>query len=106
MDRRNFIRNSSLAGLSITSLSLASCTSTGDKKQKPDDATTDHFEWNEITIDELQKRMASGQTSAHALTQSYLDRIGAIDKNGPRLNAVIELNPDAISIADAMDKER
>jgi amidase len=50
--------------------------------------------------------MTAGSLTAHALTQAYLDRIAAIDKRGPALNSVIELNPDALSIATALDAER
>jgi amidase len=50
--------------------------------------------------------MQSGKHTARSITELYLKRIEAIDKNGSKLNSVIELNPDALSIADAMDKER
>ncbi len=49
--------------------------------------------------------MKSGELSAHSLTQAYLERINEIDKNGPKLNSVIEVNPDALSIADGLDQE-
>jgi amidase len=64
------------------------------------------FELEEATVGDLQKRMTAGSLTAHALTHAYLDRIAAIDKRGPALNAVIELNPDALSIAAALDAER
>lgn len=50
--------------------------------------------------------MKSGEYSARSITQAYLDRISEIDKAGPKLNAVIELNPDALTIADTLDEER
>ena len=50
--------------------------------------------------------MQTGGITAHTLVESYLARIVAIDRNGPRLNSVIEINPDALEIADALDKER
>ncbi len=50
--------------------------------------------------------MKSGQLTAHQLTEAYLVRIQEIDKHGPALNSVIEVNPDALAIADALDKER
>ncbi len=108
MNRRNFLKNSSLAGLSLTTLSIVSCNNSKDEKAKVKSSSTgsDDFELNEAAIDELQKRMQNGETTSHAITQLYLDRIQKIDKNGPQLNAVIELNPDALSIADALDKER
>jgi len=64
------------------------------------------FELEEAAVADLQKRITAGSLSAHALTQLYLDRIAAIDKRGPALNSVIELNPDALSIAAALDAER
>ncbi len=60
----------------------------------------------EMTIAELQSTMSSGLYSARTLTQLYLARIEALDKRGPTLNAVIELNPDALAIAAALDAER
>jgi amidase len=64
------------------------------------------FELEEATVGDLQKRITAGSLTARALTEAYLDRIAAIDKRGPALNAVIELNPDALSIAAALDAER
>src|SRR3954468_22468679 len=64
------------------------------------------FPFAEATIDELQRRMAAGELTARALTQAYLQRIAEVDQAGPKLNAVIELNPDALAIADHLDAER
>ena len=64
------------------------------------------FELGEITIGELQDGMTSGKYSARAIAEKYLTRIAAIDKSGPRVNSVIETNPDALEIAEALDKER
>ena len=60
----------------------------------------------ELTIFELQQRMAAGQLTARQLTEAYLARIAAVDRAGPRLNSVIEVNPDALEIAEALDAER
>ena len=64
------------------------------------------FELDEITIDDLQKSFLSGQYSSRALAEKYLARIQEIDKAGPMVNSVIELNPEALQIADALDQER
>jgi amidase len=64
------------------------------------------FELEEITISELQEGMQSGKFTARSLVEAYTTRIDEIDKAGPRVNAVLELNPDALSIADALDQER
>ncbi len=60
----------------------------------------------ETTIAELQARMSSGRLTSHALVRMYLARIEAIDRRGPALNSVIEVNPDAEAIARALDQER
>jgi amidase len=64
------------------------------------------FELDEVTIAQLQSGMQSGKLSALSLTKKYLSRIEEIDKSGPRLNAVIEINPEALAIARALDRER
>ena len=60
----------------------------------------------EYTIRELQDMMSTGEHSAQSITRLYLERIELLDKQGPTLNAIIELNPDAMAIAAAMDAER
>jgi amidase len=60
----------------------------------------------EVTIAELQNAMKSGKMSARSIAEKYLARIARLDKRGPALNAIIELNPDALSIAESLDKER
>jgi amidase len=69
-------------------------------------AAPNGFELEEATAGDLQKRMTGGPLTARQLTQLYLDRIAAIDKSGPALNSVIEINPDALAIAAALDSER
>jgi amidase len=60
----------------------------------------------EVTIAELQEAMEDGDLNARMLVRGYLARIRAIDFHGPKLNAVIELNPDALQIARELDRER
>jgi len=64
------------------------------------------FELDEITIPEMQDGMKSGKFTARSLVEKYRARIDEIDKRGPAVNAIIELNPEALSIADALDQER
>jgi amidase len=64
------------------------------------------FEFDEITIAELQAGMTAGKYTARSVAEKYLTRIDHIDKNGPAINSVIEINPDALSIAEGLDKER
>ncbi len=64
------------------------------------------FALEELTIDDLQSRMRSGAETSASLVRQYLARIDAIDQRGPTINCVIELNPDAASIAAQLDAER
>jgi len=105
MNRRAFVRNSAIASISLTSLSLVSC-DPSPKAKSDKNPLHDDFEINELTINELQEKIKSGKLTYVKLAQLYLTRIQAIDKGGSRLNAIIELNPDALSIAEMMDNER
>ncbi len=69
-------------------------------------AGTDPLNISEATVADLQAAMQSGKLTALQLVQAYTARIQAIDKAGPKLNSVIELNPDAAAIAKALDQER
>ena len=69
-------------------------------------AATPAFAFDEVDIAGLQARMGRGELTSRQLAQAYLDRIAAIDKAGPALNAIIELNPDALKEADTRDAER
>jgi amidase len=93
LDRRTFL---TLAGLA-TAASLA---------QPLELFGQTPLELEELTIAAMQDAMRSGRLTARALTEQYLARIDAMDKRGPAVNAIIELNPDALSIADALDRER
>ena len=103
MNRRNFLKNTSGAGITIAATSLGIY---NEALAAPLNEPFVDFDLNEITIAALQQKMIAGNQSAVSLTKMYLKRIKEIDKNGPKINAVIELNPDALKIAEAMDKER
>ncbi|HWP47413.1 MAG TPA: amidase [Candidatus Limnocylindrales bacterium] len=64
------------------------------------------FELEEVTIAQLQEGMKTGKYTARSIVEMYLKRIEEIDQNGPRLRSVIEVNPDALAIADQLDQER
>jgi amidase len=108
MNRRHFLRNSSLSGFTLSALTLESFLSPvrPNKKEGAGGAADAEFPLQEVTIDELQQKMNSGEYTSKSITKMYLKRIAEIDKKGPTLNAVIELNPDALAIADRMDAER
>jgi len=105
MNRRNFLRNSSLTGVTLGAAALESFLGAG-RKNVDRDAGIDGFALEESTIDQLQQKMKSGEYTSQSITEMYLQRIAAVDKNGPVLNAIIELNPDAREIAARMDAER
>ena len=110
MNRRNFLKNSTLASLTLSSLAVVSCNSTTTPAKEGQNATSNelpyNFELNELTIADLQQKMQNGDLTSRQITELYLKRIADIDKNGPKINSVIETNPDALDIADALDKER
>src|SRR6185437_9787632 len=74
--------------------------------ETPDNATGEatRFEFEEATISDLQAKMKSGEISAHSLAEAYLARIRELDKTA--VNSVIEVNPEALAIAESLDKER
>ncbi|MDI5888594.1 amidase [Flavobacterium yafengii] len=107
MKRRSFLTTATLASAGLTTLLITGCTS-GTKKEEDSVSVEDSnaiFELDEETIVSLREKLASGKYTSEQLVQLYLKRIEAIDKNGPQLNSVIEVNPDAVAIAVAMDKE-
>jgi amidase len=108
MDRRKFLISTSVATLATTSLvaNPLNLVSKSDSDKNQEFLLDDNFSLNEITIDQLQEMMKSGKASSKSITKLYLDRIAAFDKKGPAINAVIEINPDAIAIAKQMDAER
>ena len=64
------------------------------------------FELEEVTVAELGRQMAAEERTSREITELYLDRIEALDDQGPRLRSVIETNPDALEIAEELDRER
>ena len=109
MNRRNFLKNSAAAGV-LSGLGLeALAADAKTASENPSDAISPEyadFSLNEISISELQAQMQAGKLSAQSIVQRYLKRIAEIDRSGPRLNAIIELNPDAPDIARKLDEER
>jgi amidase len=109
MNRRHFLKTGPIAGIAATTLLTTSCQSSpSPESDLPLEGApfVDNFELNEATVDTLQERMKNGTHTSRSITQLYLARIEEIDKKGPTLRAVIELNPDALAIADEMDSER
>src|SRR3954470_9380397 len=108
MDRRNFVRVGAIAGaMAVRGRPLAGQPSeTARFEASGRGFTIPPFELEEATIADLQAGMSSGRMTARSITQLYLNRIDELDRKGPTLRHVIEVNPDALSIADSLDQER
>jgi amidase len=104
MKRRNFL-HSAAATSALAVVNIASSKTSQVVKASTIQPPAE-FELDEMSINELQQHMQSGRFSSHSLVEKYLNRINEIDKAGPALNSVIELNPDAESIATDLDRER
>lgn len=85
--------------LMLFNLMLFGCETTNKEKEQV-------FNLEEKTVSQLQQMMTEGEMTASEMTQIYLDRIALIDQGTDGLNAVIEINPDALEIAQQLDKER
>ena len=105
MERRKFVGNS-IAGVALLAFGIPPFKTQAKEVPVKPILTTENFELDEVTIDTLQQKMKSGEYTSKTITEMYLKRVAAIDKDGPHLSAVIELNPDALSIAHTMDEER
>jgi len=109
MNRRTFVRNGIVgaAGVATASVSLrARSESARNTEARAEASAPAAFELDEVTIAELQSGMSSGKYTAQSLARKYLDRVEDIDRRGPAINSVIEINPDALAIAADLDKER
>ncbi|HEY8833119.1 MAG TPA: amidase [Gemmatimonadaceae bacterium] len=110
MDRRDFVRIGAVAGaVALRSKPLSAeliAEPAGRARIANDRVSIAPFALEETTIADLQSAMASGRRTARSITQMYIDRIHALDRTGPTLRAVLEINPDALSIADTLDRER
>jgi len=99
MDRREFLLGSAVAGVGAARASLPPPPGSAPQPAQA-------FELEEATLEQLQAGMTSGRWTSRSITEQYLARIEAVDRTGPRLNSVIEVNPDALQIAGELDAER
>ena len=102
IDRREFLRRGAVAG-ALASVSPLTSLERDVTRRRQNSAD---FELDETSIAQLQHAMESGQYTSHRLVELYLQRIADMDHAGPSVNAVIEVNPEALQIADALDRER
>lgn len=107
MKRRTFLQTSAVAGAAAM-VHPRLAPGAGDPGNPAASASPapKPFALEELTVAQLQEGMRSGKFTALSLTEKYLQRIKEIDKSGPAINAVIEINPDAQAIARALDRER
>lgn len=94
-DRRKFLSAAALGGAALIMKNA--------KKTQGQTRIADSFELEEATVSELQNAMQAGKLSAAGITRKYLERIGSVDQ---QINSIIEINPDALEIAETLDKER
>ena len=118
MNRRLFLNQGTRVALTAALLPAVACQTTPDKPaagapagapaagEPAVPAAKDDFELHELTVADLQDRLAKGTDTARSLCEKYLARIKALNEAGPMLRAVIETNPDALTIADGLDQER
>ncbi len=104
VNRRDFLRLSLASAATVPATTLSGTIGTGTHFHDRFRGPFPRLE--EVTIAELQRAMATGHLTARQLTHQYLRRIRELDQKGPRLNSVIEINPDALHIAAALDRER
>ena len=107
MDRRTFVGTTAAGGaaLAMGSSACAPPASAPDGGAQASDGIPP-FEFDEATVDDLQRVMESGEHTARSITQAYIERIETMDRRGPELRSMIEINPDALEIADELDAER
>ena len=106
LGRREFVKLGALAGATAAVAGTSACALQGPAGAGGQSADPTDFELNEVTIQELQAAMASGERTARSITEAYLDRIESFDRQGPSLRSVIETNPDALDFAEQLDRER
>jgi amidase len=104
--RRAFLR-SGLAGGLVTAMAPVMRVEVIEAREGPKSLPgVPTFEFEEITIAELQEGMKARKYTSRGIAEKYLTRIEALDKRGPAVNSVIEVNPDALALAEASDRER
>jgi amidase len=113
IDRRAFVRAGVIVGATAVAGAVAPRHALAEVRPPVTDRGSlsssdveDDFPLAEATIDQLQEKMRSGAETSRSIVDKYLARIAAMDQQGPSVNAIIELNPEATAIADALDAER
>ena len=108
LTRRTLLRSGALGGVAgaLGALGPFGSRAAAATDQAQAASSSPPFELDELTIAELQAGQASGRWTARSLAEAYMSRIADFDRSGPSLRAVLEVNPEALAIADALDAER
>jgi len=110
MARRTFVNHVAVLGAATASgvsiPPVARGTEPAPLPSAPANRPAPPFDLEEITVTELQAGMASGRYTSRNIVEQYLARIAAMDRAGPALHSIIETNPEALDLADQLDRER
>jgi amidase len=109
LSRRELLRTSLAGGVLLATLPALGCASKMRRTESNDALGLDApapFELEEMSATELQAAMTSGKYTSRRIVELYLARIEAVDRAGPKLNSILEINPDALKIAGELDRER
>ena len=107
LNRRRFLNSGMLTGMAAAALpSLSGPAGVAASVTSNERAPVKPFELDEITVAKLQREMQSGGLTAVSVTEKYLARLENADKHGPAVNSVIEINPEALAMAERLDRER
>src|ERR1043166_9084659 len=102
LSRRRFLRTGLLGGLAAVAAPKLTRAGRGPWAERPETL----FQLEELTVADFQAGAKAGKYTARRVAEMYLKRIEEVDRRGPALNSVIEVNPEALAIADALDRER
>ncbi len=111
LDRREFFKTGAVGAAVAATTTATGCAPPAAEESPPGGAavqefSTPAFELEEWTVDRLQEAMVSGEQTARSIAERYLERIEALDRTGPEIRSVIEVNPEALEIADILDEQR
>jgi amidase len=105
LDRRAFLKATALGSMTVAAASDRTAADAASERGQSA-ARVPAFELEEVSIGTLQERMTSGEETSRSITEKYLARIVALDRQGPSLRQVLETNPDALAVAAERDAER
>jgi len=106
LDRRSLLRLSAMGGAAVLAPRPAGAAPPPSPSEASAPPPVEAFELDELTVADLRKRMESKQDTSRSLCERYIARIEAVDRGGPALRSVLEVNPDALEIAAKLDAER